>query len=188
MVIIMFPNCNISRQKVASNTERLKILINLFAVIIMMYGTATAADNCRIKESTIGIGMGLPYGTVGCNLDIKVAPGLKLSGGYGTTIKAGFGYIVGLKYFLTTPDQAFRPRLSAYYGTNQMVEYKKYHGLSFSVGAQYMWGQNKNRGFDLDIVFMATCDWDLDQLLENGILDDEPYNTTISIGYRYAFN
>ncbi|NQU05599.1 MAG: PEGA domain-containing protein [Calditrichaeota bacterium] len=78
-------------------------------------------EGSLLRKKSIGLGIGIPYGYVlGLNLDINVAPNLNLSAGLGTTIQFGPGYNFGLKYFLTSAENTFRPRVSAFYGVNFM--------------------------------------------------------------------
>jgi len=129
----------------------------------------------------------MPYGGVGGNVDINVAPNLNLSAGAGTMIVAGLGYNFGLKLFFTPPTKTFRPRVSAYYGTNTVVEIlgsssnnEVFSGLNLGIGEQLMFGQSQLNGMDFDIMYIATSGANKAEL-------DKAGRVKISVGYRRAF-
>jgi hypothetical protein len=178
------------------------------AILILIVASFIHADDAEARRSrsrrfgntsavsSYGLGLGIPYGVLGCNVDREIAPNLHLTGGIGTTILAGVGYNAGLKYYLVPPGQSFRPRVSAYYGINSMVyvegpwgyeESESYTGLTLGVGAQWMWGKTQSNGIDFDIMYIATSSWDLDELERYGIEVEEPGNIKISIGWRHAY-
>ena len=157
----------------------------------------TSPDTSLLKKNSFGLGLGIPYGILGVNVDINAASNLNLSAGVGTTILAGIGYNVGLKYFFTPIEKTFRPRVSAYYGINSMVlkeygsgkedEGEVYTGLSIGIGAQWMWGEDKSKGLDFDIIYIATTGFDVEELKKEGFAVEEYGKVKISIGYRHAF-
>lgn len=135
------------------------------------------------KLGTFGVGFGVPYGTLGINLEFFVIPYLSVTGGVGTTIFSGVGYSVGLKGYFRKPGPVWRPRASVYYGINGIYaedfndpNNKKYSGVTAGIGQLFLWGKN---GFDLDLMFLVT----------SGLWDehDGGGKIKISIGYRYAF-
>jgi opacity protein-like surface antigen len=144
------------------------------------------------KENTIGAGIGIPYGVIGINADINIAPNLNLTGGIGYAI-VGVGYNFGAKYFFSDVSKSFRPRVLAVYGTNAYLQVigassydKAYTGLSLGVGGQWMWGKSRTNGVDFDIIFIATTGLDVNDLKNQGIIAEEPGKIKISIGYRHT--
>ncbi len=132
---------------------------------------------------TVGIGLGVPYGILGFNLEFNVLPVLSVTGGLGTTMFVGIGYNVGLKGYFRKPGPVWRPRVSAYYGINGMYaedfndpDNEKYSGLTIGVGQIFLWQQH---GFDLDLMYVATSN--MPEELDSGS------NIKISFGYRFAF-
>jgi hypothetical protein len=131
----------------------------------------------------VGVGFGIPYGTLGFNLEFNLVPYLSLTGGLGTTIFTGVGYNIGLKGYLRKPGPVWRPRISAYYGINGLSaedfnhpDNEKYSGITAGLGQIFLWQQH---GFDLDLMYIVT----------SGLWDEqeEGGRIKISIGYRYAF-
>ena len=157
------------------------------------------------KTGSVGIGLGVPYGILGFNIDFTVANNLNLSGGIGTTIFAGVGYSIGAKYFFRDVGHTWRPRVLIFYGINSMIyteiytedysgevdESWKYSGLTLGIGQQWTFGESKRHSFDLDLMYLAT-QGDFHDKKEK--LEDEGYDITggdakikISLGYRYCF-
>lgn len=148
----------------------------------VLFAQELVSEKAPSKHS-LGVGVGLPYGTLGVNLDICILENLSLSSGLGSTIYAGPGYASGLKYFLADAKSIFRPRLSCYYGTNSILIYedkkdlnKAYSGISAGLGAQLLWQKTKN-GFDFDLFYVATSQSNLE--LKNRVV--------VAIGFRRAF-
>jgi len=164
----------------------------------VLWAQEESVSSPEMKKNSFGLGLGIPYGVEGLNLDVNVASNLNLSGGLGTTRFAGIGYNFGLKYFFTPIDRTFRPRVSVYYGVSSVLskqyfgidkedEGDSYTGLSLGIGAQWMWGETKSKGFDFDIIYLATSSFDIDKLHDEGFDVEEPGKVQISIGFRRSF-
>jgi hypothetical protein len=134
---------------------------------------------------SVGAGLGVPYGTLGVNLEINVIPYLSLSGGLGTTVYAGVGWSVGARgYFRKPGHYLWRPRLSAFYGINKIYaedlgnpNNKRYPGWTVGLGQIVLW---KRHGFDLDLMYIVHSQIDNEHT--------ENYSKIkINVGYRYAF-
>ncbi|MBC8479410.1 MAG: hypothetical protein H8D46_03005 [FCB group bacterium] len=178
----------------------MKLFLKLCIIGCLLGTTAFSQEmlNSDGKGNTYGFGLGIPYGVLGANMDYSIAQNLYLSAGIGSTVLDGVGYNIGAKYFFRPATETFRPRVSAFYGINSILELdysavggenetKTYTGLSIGVGAQWMWGPNKSQGLDIDIIYFATQGWDLKELENQGFQFDEPADIGISIGYRRAF-
>ncbi|MBI4429610.1 MAG: hypothetical protein HY562_10880 [Ignavibacteriales bacterium] len=151
------------------------------------------------KKNSLGVGLGIPYGVLGANLDVNIVSTLYASMGIGTSALAGVAHNVGLKYFVLPVSEAWRPRVSAFYGTNTLAEItivssgssttdrKKYLGLSLGIGVQWMWGDAKSNGLDFDIIYIATRGLDIEGLRNQGFAIDEPTKVGFSLGYRHGF-
>ena len=179
--------------------SRIVAVVTIFLLVSSVaWAQEPSTDNSSLKKNSFGLGLGIPYGVLGGNVDVNIAPNLNLSIGLGTTILAGVGYNVGIKYFFAPIDRTFRPKVSAYYGINSAVlkeyygidkedEGEAYAGFSIGGGAQWMWGETKSQGLDLDIIYIATTGYDADELREEGFDVEELGRAKISIGYRRAF-
>ncbi|MFH1894135.1 MAG: hypothetical protein ABIK83_15810 [Candidatus Zixiibacteriota bacterium] len=146
---------------------------------------------------TFGVGLGIPYGVIGVNVDFKVDDFVNLSAGIGSTVFAGLGYSIGMKYFITSPESAVRPRLSAYYGTNYVFvreyygidrddEGETYNGLTLGIGLLFMMGNSRSNGFDIDIMYITTTSFDAVEKRSEGFVFDESKDVKFSVGYRHA--
>lgn len=135
------------------------------------------------KLGTFGVGFGIPYGTLGINVEFNLVPYLSVTGGLGTTIFSGLGYSIGLKGYFRKPGKVWRPRASIYYGINGLYaedinhpDNKKYTGITAGLGQLFLW---KKHGFDLDLIYLITS-----KLWEE---HSGGGRIKLSIGYRYAF-
>ena len=155
----------------------------------------------RSSKGAIGAGLGVPYGILGANAEYEVGKNLYISGGIGTTILAGTGYSIGLRYYLKEAGNSWRPRLSAFYGTNSVLDVvafggddfqEQYSGLALGIGQKWLLGERHRQGIDLDLMFLATrgdFDDDADMLEEMGYEVDDigAGKIKFSVGYRYNF-
>jgi hypothetical protein len=133
---------------------------------------------------SVGAGFGVPYGTLGVNLEINLLPYLSLSGGLGTTLYAGAGWSAGARGYFRKPGPMWRPRLSAFYGINAIYaeelnnpNNKSYHGFTVGLGQVVLFGRH---GFDLDLMYVANSQIDKEY-------PDDYSKIKISLGYRFAF-
>jgi len=99
-----------------------KTITSALAVATLLLATTTMAGPIQDKKVTMGAGIGIPYGVIGSNIDVNVAPNFDLVAGFGTTVVAGMGYSFGAKYYFGDYEKTFRPRVSAYYGINSAVQ------------------------------------------------------------------
>jgi hypothetical protein len=179
----------------------MRFITTLMVAVLVVTSTAVAQDletsPQTFKKNSIGVGVGIPYGVLGSNWDINIAPNLNVSGGFGTTVFAGMGYNFGLKYFLRSVEHKFRPRVSGYYGVNSMIVVQNqfgitddgtsYAGLSLGFGAQWMWGSSRTSGLDFDLMYILTrggFDDALSDLTTRGYEVSDPGKIKVSVGYR----
>ena len=153
------------------------------------------------RQGSMGLGLGIPYGMFGGNVDYAVSDKISLTGGIGTSVFAGPAYNLGIKVYLKGVGQKTRPRVSAYYGVNAIIilldeltdEFlvqETHHGLSIGIGQQWMWGDKRDKGLDVDLILIVTSTYE-DRAAE---VEDE-YSTELtesgalklSIGYRFGF-
>lgn len=154
----------------------------LFLFTTSTYSQQLSKEKEPIKNS-LGIGIGVPYGIIGGNIDINIFSNVNGSFGLGTTYFSGASYNLGIKIFFVDAKETFRPRVFAFYGINSVDKYERsddnnsYTGLSLGLGGQFLWRKTK-MGFDFDIVYIATS--------SKGKID--PKNSIkISLGLRRGF-
>jgi len=164
----------------------LKTLLLIFGALFLFSISIYSQQISKEKEplnNSFGIGIGVPYGIIGGNIDLNIISNINGSFGLGTTYFSGASYNVGLKLFFTNALQVFRPRAFIFYGINSVDKYERtddnnsYSGLSFGLGSQFLWHKTK-WGFDFDVVYIATS--------TKGKID--PKNSIkISVGFRRGF-
>lgn len=150
------------------------------------------------KNSSIGVGIGVPYGALGLNTEVALQKHLSVSAGIGTTIFAGTGYAVGARAYLGKPDATWRPRLSAHYGINSIIKLdkqsdgQKFSGLSLGAGLLGMFGGKIRNGIDVEIIYLATTgglEDEIERLNNSGTFShiDTPGKIKLLLGYRIGF-
>jgi hypothetical protein len=171
-----------------------------FSVYILMlpmfYFISVGQDKMEVTQPNpsvnIGAGLGIPYGTIGVNIDVPLDSYFCITGGIGTAL-IDVAYNLGGRYYLSDPSKHFRFRVSALYGVNAILlvigssgNDRTYNGLSLGVGGQWMWGESRSNGIDIDCIIIAVRGYNLDELKKQGYLFNEPSRIKLSIGYRHT--
>jgi len=170
-----------------------KILqLNSTEVILLQHGSDTV--NIQINQiekvakkrqtwiRSVGIGLGIPYGTIGANLDIKLHEYFYLSGGIGISTHILQSYAIGSKIILRPEYRVWRPRFSIFYNA-------PIRGIGLGLGQQWTLGANKKWAIDLDVQYVVPIDIYNQQsrphnsyLMLGGLK-----NIAFSYGFRYCF-
>ncbi|MFH0774683.1 MAG: hypothetical protein V2A53_04205 [bacterium] len=118
------------------------------------------------KPNKISLGVGIPYGMLGWNLEIEKNR-FAVSGGVGRDISGLMGWAVGVRAYLNEPTKTFRLRAGCFYGIvagvwmesytyywgtgeHEHKEYKRnYPGFAPSLGFEWRYGENLSLEFDL---------------------------------------
>lgn len=197
---IYLKNGDIIKGKIIETVPEESIKVELKGGSIVTYQLSEVSKIETIpisKTGSLGVGLGMPYGILGINGEYVIYNNVALTAGVGTTmgIEAGIGYNIGIKYYLKDIGKTWRPRISAYYGTNGFIELdfsteEVFNGLTLGIGQQWMWGDRKRHGLDLDILYIVTSGvYDRIDELENEGYEkiEESGRVKLSIGYRYGF-
>ncbi len=162
---------------------------------------ASAAANAA-DYGNIGFGWGIPYATLGLNIDIKVTRDFYWTESVGT----GFndtGYAIGARYYVKTLSDNTRVRLSGIYGVYSGVEYlandtqgnpvdkkgEDFASLALGIGIQWMSGRE---GFDVDVLYVDTASSKsrARELRSQGYRINRvgADNVSVGIGYRHLID
>jgi hypothetical protein len=171
------------------------VVLGLVLTTLVLWSSAVLAG--EVGKNSWGVGIGIPYGIMGVNVDCNVMPYMDLSVGLGTNLVDDFAYNLGAKVYLASPEKHFRPRLSCYYGINTVVtdedcfgietDSTNYKGVSLGIGANVSWGQTGRHGLDFDLIYIASTEADIDQLKAEGYDTSGLDGIKISLGYRRRF-
>jgi len=126
-----------------------------------------------------GVGVGIPYGGIGVNLEIKLNDYFALTTGIGS-MKNYLSLIGGVKVYMFSAGHYFRPRISVYYGNIGVIANKVSDGLS---------GSAFGVGFDRKISNSWSIDFDVLKTfysVPKGVLI-EGGDTKISAGINYHY-
>lgn len=158
-------------------------------------------------NTSIGLGLGIPYGGLGVNVAHGITDQLEFSGALG----AGFddlGWSIGGRYFFTPSSQGDSGfRASLLYGTNGYVEvwectthysssfsysgtceteYKSFEGLNLGLG----WGHRAGEsGWNIDLIVILTSGMDdeIDRLEDKGIKVEEEGSSRLKLSFGYLW-
>jgi hypothetical protein len=146
-------------------------------------------------ETTLGLGIGLPYGAIGLRLGVNVTDGLNLFGGAGYQI-SGLGYNIGiLKDFPSSSMTQFY--LTGMYGTNAAIkilnlsEYDKlYTGPTFGLGLKVNSRKTEGNYWDVGLLVpIRSSDYKEDEMaIKNDSRISEfrsPWPVLIVVGYNF---
>lgn len=145
-----------------------------------------------------GIGIGLPYGGLGFCGELNLGQHAALTAGLGTML-VKTGYNAGVKVTLLSPQQTLRPNLTMLYGVNGLIIARDeglpqlteaLHGFSGGVGAQLMFGDKRNHGLELRLMYIIGTGL-IDRIEELEAQGYGPFTRgskfAYAVGYRYAF-
>lgn len=156
-----------------------KLLIGGLLLTLIVFGFSTITLGAT-SESNIafGPGLGIPYGGIGCNLEISILDYFAVCGAFGFS-PGGADVAFGTRIYLAGKDSKVRPRLGYYRGVvgyyDDWLDYENIKGSAAGCGLQFKITER----FGLDGELIYILDWDCDEDL------DSRYK--ISFGARFAF-
>ena len=141
------------------------------------------------KSGFLGLGMGLPYGWNGVNLEIPIFEQLYFNGGAGLIyLRANDNrsvtspaYNVGLALHLNPSEKFWQPKLMALYGINGFAwnfNKESYRGITLGFGNDFMFGKSRRHGFSFDLLYIASSAF-YDKY------EDERGRLKIGFGYKH---
>ena len=131
-----------------------------------------------VDDVSFGIGLGIPYGVFGANVNYAASEYVDLTAG------GGFGFGAGLRFRPFGHDEGFR--ITTFYGTNSMLsnpttnETEKFSGMNIGLG----YGPFSN-GWDVDVMYVIVPDSMKDRIKE---LESQGYTVTGDRGNKIGFS
>lgn len=140
------------------------ILLGAFLLLSVLLRPAAAADDPPSYPPGIvrlGIGIGIPYGGVGINLDLFPVQYLAISGAAGTAIFDDL-LMVGGKLFPLGREDRFNPRFAGYYVND--TSHKLFGGTTtrtgFAISGGFEWRFTRHQGLDVDLSYLDVSQGD----------------------------
>lgn len=138
-----------------------------FKSLVFLALGGACATACAEDYGTAGFGWGIPYATLGLNVDIKVTRDFYLTESVGSGF-ADTGYALGGRYYVRRMSENMRVRTSAIYGVYSGVKYnttdqqgnpvnkkgEDFASLALGFGIEWMSG---DEGFDFDVLYVDTA-------------------------------
>ncbi len=152
------------------------------------FGTTTAIDNKNESEKSsgnfsVGIGLGIPYGVIGANINYQINDAFDL------TLGAGLGFAAGFRYHPLKDTHKFRVTLM--YGTNVVIDSRATSDLELFGGINLGVGYGSiSDGWDFDLIYMVASSDAKDRAkeleLQGYSLSGDPENgIKLSFGYHW---
>ena len=156
----------------------LGIIIFLLAINLAFGENYQRSDHGKAHFS-LGLGLGIPYGIAGINLDVtpifpqnlaKLSDYLSFSMGLGYC-PGGLGYAFGLRVYPIKREKRLIPILCAYYGIVGVISYgrdwDRMRGIMGGTG--FLFKVTKHLALDCQALYIIHCyDWDT-SYLENRV-------------------
>ncbi len=143
------------------------------------------SDYC--KSGSIGIGLGIPFGTIGINSEYNVNDYLSSSVGLGYAVY-GIGYSLGARVYTNPIKDKFRWMFELDYGTNGVFadEEASYTGITVGTGFKWMWGETRRFGIEMQLMYILQSDmYDvIDEYQSMGYSVEDNGRVKLSIGFR----
>jgi hypothetical protein len=167
-------------KEATATMKRFLVLWLSLCVWAFSHGSAIAQE--KAEGNSIGLGLGIPYGILGINVDVNLISNIDASFGIGSTIYEHVGFEGGLKYYLASSEDALRPRVSWFYGTNNIVYFdlnedldENYSGMALGFGMRFF-PETSHYGLDIDVFYLATTNY-----------RKQIPNAALSLGFRRSF-
>lgn len=172
-----------------------KLTLLLVCLAITVAGYTQNQLSSQKGQTTLGVGLGLPYGAIGLRLGTNIIDGLNLFGGVGYQL-AGPGYNIGLlKDFPSSGSAQFY--VTGMYGTNAAIkikgltEYDKvYTGPTIGLGVKLNSRNTEGNYWDLGLLvpFRSGEYQDAEEAIKNDpriIAFNPAWPVLIVVGYNF---
>ncbi|VAW87952.1 hypothetical protein MNBD_GAMMA18-1374 [hydrothermal vent metagenome] len=152
---------------------------------LVLFGISTISSAHAQGELRAGLGIGIPYGILGGNLEYRANEVIALTGGVGIN-PAGLGWSVGARIYMPGMGN-FKPRLTALHGVVAILEtrywggdsdYESLTGEAFGIG----FGWTMSSGYTLEFDLLSVNADTPPGTIEKG------GSVKISIGVSTSFN
>ncbi len=142
------------------------------------------SSNVLADDLSFGLGLGVPYGLFGVNMNYK------LNDTFDATAGIGVGYGAGVRYHPISTNE--KVRLTAFYGTNMLLKkstsstVERFNGINIGIGYGAL-----SDGWDVDLIYVFISQEAKDRVAElksQGYIVEggEPENQfTLSVGYHW---
>lgn len=164
--------------------------------IINISSAQSLSSDMPISTSTLGLGIGLPYGTIGVRVGVDLTQNLNIFGGVGYHF-VGMGANAGLK-LSAIGESRTRFYFQAMYGSNGAILVEgasrfneTYYGVSAGIGINVMSRKSPGSYFDLGLIVpILSEDFkdDIDIIKNHPLIEgfNEPSPILLTLGYNFS--
>lgn len=161
----------------------MKKFLLVFIAVFLFAGLSSAEEPLKDTQERfrLGLGVGIPYGVLGVNLELLPEDIIALTAGAGVGVDSP-GWAAGIRLYPLKKAGKISPRLSVYYGTVAVL--KDSNGYNMDTGAAYGAGfdykLSNNRGMDFELLYV-------DYETPEGYIEKDGGDIKLSIGYGFVF-
>ena len=140
------------------------------------------------EKTSLGFGIGHPYGGFGANLEHHLIDHLAFTAGAGY-VPDNLGWNVGCRGYFVSLKKKIRPRLTLLYGVNDVLDLKErsydtFRGISVGLGIDHRYW--KKWAWNID-VFWSDDTKAAENLINTGKADRMGHEVKGSLGVTYRF-
>lgn len=159
----------------------MKKFLLTFIAVFLFAGLSSAEEPLKDAQERFRLGLGIPYGVLGVNLELLPEDIAALTAGVGAGVDSP-GWSAGLRLYPLKKSDKLIPRLSVYYGTVAVL--KDSNGYNMDTGAAYGAGfdykLSDNRGIDFELLYV-------DYETPEGYIEKDGGDIKLSVGYGFVF-
>lgn len=186
-------NGNMIKGRIGSITADTVEIIDIYGVHnFYKKKNIVSASPQSIMDPSVGVGLGIPYGFTGLNIDFPVYRFIYITAGFGTRYKEkSYLWNIGTNIYLL--NERLRPRISVYYGINSFllikdVSYQQFAGFSFGGGFEAR--IYYRHGFDFSMLYWYSPAFEkaFKQAQQQWLTGEKQSSpVVISFGYRFFY-
>jgi hypothetical protein len=148
-------------------------------IIIPKKDSLTNANNYA-KEGSIGLGIGIPFGGLGANIEYMFAENFAATLGLGFS-SSGKAIIGGGRIYFASKKSNLRPIFDVYFGNNLLLSDYPSFGFNLGAGFKAMFDKRKKHGLEIELLYVLTSSG------LSSYQSDPNSRLGYSIGYRIGF-
>jgi hypothetical protein len=111
--------------------------------------------NYYAKEGSYGLGIGVPFGGLGANVEYMFAENFAANLGLGLSL-SGIAMNGGARVYFAPRKGNLRPMFDVYFGNNLLLLNSTSFGLNIGAGFKAMFDKRKKHGLEIELIYVLT--------------------------------
>ncbi len=146
---------------------------------------ATEAQPALARTFRLGLGIGIPYGGIGANAEMRLGRRFAATAGFGS-MEGEPAAAGGVRFYPLGHDRQVNPRVSAYYGSVAIIDWGTFssrgsnsdEGMAYGAGIE--WQSSPNNSLDFELLYV-------DYVVRDGFTKTDESNIKLVLGYGWRF-